>query len=73
VVLFFIGIEGAEVSDERVAMRVLKGGHDVPADKIVERFPRVMANLKRALTELSNVRVYDNSDLKRQCSKSSNT
>jgi predicted ABC-type ATPase len=64
VVLFFIGIEGPEVSDQRVTMRVLKGGHDVPADKIRERFPRVMSNLKRALAELSNVRVYDNSDLK---------
>jgi predicted ABC-type ATPase len=65
VVIFFVGIEGPEVSDERVAMRVLKGGHDVPADKLKERYPRVMRNLKRALVELSNIRVYDNSDLKR--------
>jgi predicted ABC-type ATPase len=64
VVLFFIGIAGPDVSDQRVTMRTLKGGHDVPADKIVERYPRVMSNLKRALAELSNVRVYDNSDLK---------
>src|SRR5580692_13152039 len=60
VVLFFIGIDGPERSSERVAMRVLKGGHDVPADKIIERYPRVMSNLKRALVELSNVMVYDN-------------
>jgi predicted ABC-type ATPase len=64
VVLFFIGIAGPDVSDQRVTMRVLKGGHDVPPDKIVERYPRVMSNLKRALGELANVRVYDNSDLK---------
>jgi predicted ABC-type ATPase len=64
VVLFFVGIENHEVSDQRVAMRVLKGGHDVPADKIIERYPRVMSNLKRALVELAHVRVYDNSDLK---------
>jgi len=51
------------VSDERVAIRVSKGGHDVPAAKIMERFPRVMHNLQRALKELSNVRVYDNSNL----------
>jgi predicted ABC-type ATPase len=63
VVLFFIGIDGPERSSERVAMRVLKGGHDVPADKIIERYPRVMSNLKRALVELSNVMVYDNGDL----------
>jgi len=64
VALFFIGIENPEVSDQRVAMRVLKGGHDVPADKIIDRYPRVMNNLKQALKELSHVRVYDNSDLK---------
>ena len=64
VVLLFIGIQSPEVSDQRVAMRVLKGGHDVPADKIMERYPRVMNNLKRAVAELANVRVYDNSDLK---------
>jgi predicted ABC-type ATPase len=65
VVLFFIGVAGPHVSDERVAMRVAKGGHDVPADKLVERYPRIMQNLRRALTALSNVRVYDNGDLKR--------
>ncbi|MGA3371704.1 MAG: zeta toxin family protein [Terracidiphilus sp.] len=65
VALFFIGIGGPEISDERVAMRVLKGGHDVPAEKIIERYPRVMKNLRRALAELKNVSVYDNSDLAR--------
>jgi predicted ABC-type ATPase len=62
--LFFIGIDGPEVSEERVTIRVIKGGHDVPADKIVARYPRVMANLKWALSELPNVRVYDNGDLR---------
>lgn len=35
VVLCFIGISGPEVSEERVAMRVTQGGHDVPAEKLV--------------------------------------
>ena len=65
VVLFFIGISSLEVSDERVALRVSKGGHDVPPEKLKERYPRVMNNLKRALLELQNVRVYDNSDLRK--------
>lgn len=64
VVLFFIGISSRIVSEERVAMRVLKGGHDVPTRKIFERYDRVMANLQRSLHQLSNVRVYDNSDLR---------
>jgi len=30
VVLCFIGLASPELCDERVAMRVLQGGHDVP-------------------------------------------
>lgn len=63
VVLFFIGIESPQISNERVAMRVSQGGHDVPPDKLIARYPRVMRNLRKALLELSNLRVYDNSDL----------
>jgi predicted ABC-type ATPase len=64
VVLIFIGVSGASVSGDRVAMRASQGGHDVPALKLAERFPRVLRNLARALEELSHVFVYDNSDLK---------
>jgi predicted ABC-type ATPase len=65
VFLIFIGISSPEISDERVAMRASRGGHDVPAKKLIERFPRTMNNLKRALVELSNVWVYDHSNLDR--------
>jgi predicted ABC-type ATPase len=44
-------------------MRVAEGGHDVPRDKIKNRYGRVMANRKRSLVELSNVMVYDNGEL----------
>jgi len=63
VVLCYIGIDSVEVSQERVAMRVLQGGHDVPDDKLVARFPRTQANLTRAIHSLPHVLVYDNSDL----------
>jgi predicted ABC-type ATPase len=63
VVLIFIGIDSAEASDGRVALRVSQGGHDVPRDKVVSRYGRIMENLHRSLVELKNVRVYDNSDL----------
>lgn len=65
VVLIFIGLSAPEISDERVAMRASSGGHDVPREKLIERFPRTLKNLKRALAELSNVWVYDHSDLDR--------
>jgi predicted ABC-type ATPase len=63
VLLIFIGIDSSSLSDDRVAIRVSQGGHDVPTNKLVERFPRILPNLKRALVELSNVHVYDNSNL----------
>lgn len=63
VLLCFIGLDSAAVSDERVAMRVLQGGHDVPPDKVVARYPRSLTNLKRAIATLKLVWVYDNSDL----------
>jgi predicted ABC-type ATPase len=63
VALFFIGIDSAGTSDDRVALRVSQGGHDVPRDKLASRFPRTIANLRLAIEKLPLVFVYDNSDL----------
>ena len=62
-VLCFIGISKPDVSEERVAMRVSQGGHDVPAGKLIARFPRTLANLQAALCELPNALIFDNDDL----------
>lgn len=64
VVLCYIGIPGPDVSEARVAMRVSQGGHDVPAEKLVARFPRTLANLKTAIRELPFVLVFDNGNLR---------
>lgn len=63
VVLCFIGIAGVETSEERVAMRVSQGGHDVPSNKLATRFPRTIANLTRAIQTLPNVLIFDNNEL----------
>lgn len=63
VVLCFIGLDSARTSDDRVAMRVMQGGHDVPKQKIVARFPRTLDNLRRAVGTLPHVLVFDNTDL----------
>jgi predicted ABC-type ATPase len=63
VVLCFIGVAGPETSEQRVAMRVSQGGHDVPSEKLVSRYPRTLANLKAALRELPHVLIFDNDDL----------
>jgi predicted ABC-type ATPase len=63
VVLCYIGISNAEISEERVAMRVSQGGHDVPTAKLTARFPRILSNLRIAIGALPSVLVYDNGDL----------
>jgi len=64
VVLCYIGLDSADLSNERVAMRISQGGHDVPVEKLRSRYPRTLANLKDAIRELPNVLVYDNTDLR---------
>lgn len=65
VVLCFIGISGPEISEQRVAMRVSQGGHDVPTEKLETRYPRILANLRTALRELPHIWVFDNDDLRK--------
>lgn len=64
VVLCYIGISGPEVAEERVAMRVSQGGHDVPSDKLMSRYPRILRNLHVAVRSLPHVWIYDNDDLR---------
>lgn len=64
VVLCFIGVAGPATSEQRIAMRVSQGGHDVPSEKLVSRFPRTMANLKAAIAQLPHVLIFDNDDLR---------
>jgi predicted ABC-type ATPase len=64
VVLCFIGLDSARTSEQRVAMRVLQGGHDVPTEKLRVRFERTLQNLQRAIRALPSVHVFDNSDLR---------
>jgi predicted ABC-type ATPase len=45
-------------------MRVSQGGHDVPTEKLMERFPRTLVNLAAALRELPSVLIFDNDDLR---------
>jgi predicted ABC-type ATPase len=65
VVLCFIGTPGPKVSEERVAMRVSQGGHDVPREKLFARYPRILANLRVAIRDLPHVWIFDNGDLRK--------
>ncbi len=59
--VWFAGLENVELHIERVRQRVSRGGHDIPHEKIVERYDSGRRNLVRLLPHLESVRVYDNS------------
>jgi predicted ABC-type ATPase len=60
-VLVFIGLESSELAIGRVTQRTEQGGHDVPDDKIVARFPRTYSNLREALAFVDHAFLFDNS------------
>lgn len=45
VYLYFVSTENPEINIKRVEGRVAAGGHDVPVNKIVDRYYRTMSNL----------------------------
>jgi predicted ABC-type ATPase len=59
--IWFAGLENVELHVERVRRRVARGGHDIPQEKIVERYGTTRTNLIRLLPQLASVRVFDNS------------
>nr|WP_143543765.1 hypothetical protein [Rhodopirellula sp. MGV] len=59
VVLFFIRIAEVSQSMGRVALRVARGGHDLPDEKLRSRFERTKVNLERAIDRLPHVVVYE--------------
>jgi predicted ABC-type ATPase len=61
VFLIFIGLESSDLSLARVIQRVEGGGHDVPEDKLVARFPRTLQNLRQAMTFVDHAFLFDNS------------
>jgi predicted ABC-type ATPase len=62
VVVIYIRLVSPALSMARVDRRVRQGGHNVPADKLMERFPRTQANAAKALQLASFGLVLDNSN-----------
>ena len=59
--VWYVGLSTPELHIKRVRSRVERGGHDIPEEKIRERFHRSRLNLIQLLPTLTEVRVYDNS------------
>ena len=59
--VWFCGLASADLHIRRVRSRVAHGGHDIPVEKIRERWNRSRENLIRLLPCIDHLRVYDNS------------
>ncbi|OIR25655.1 zeta toxin family protein [Bathymodiolus thermophilus thioautotrophic gill symbiont] len=57
---FFIATEDPEINASRIASRIMKGGHNVPLDKIISRYYKSIVNCARVINLVDRL-VYDNS------------
>lgn len=60
--LFYVALRSYTLSQERVAIRVLKGGHDVPTERLVERWKRSLHFLPWFALRAHEVIIFDNSE-----------
>jgi predicted ABC-type ATPase len=59
--IWYVGLTNAELHIARVRARVMRGGHDIPEEKIRQRYSRSVLNLIQLMPKLTELRVYDNS------------
>jgi len=59
--LIYVMLRSPELYVERVRVRVARGGHDVPHDKIIARFQRSLEQLPWFLDNADRAYVFDNS------------
>ena len=59
--LVYIRLSSPELALQRVAARVARGGHDVPAQDVIRRYARSLENLPRAMQLADKVTILDNS------------
>lgn len=61
VVLLFVSLTSPGISVLRVQTRKQQGGHGVPLDKLMERFPRTQAAVGHAAPRADMTLMFDNS------------
>jgi len=59
--IWFVGLSSPELHMQRVRSRVARGGHNIPEEKIRERYDRSRINLIELMPRLTELRVFDNS------------
>lgn len=59
---FFVCTNDPSINAQRVAQRVMEGGHDVPIPKIIARYYRSIANSIQAIMIADRAYFYDNTE-----------
>lgn len=59
--IWFVGLSSPELHITRVRSRVARGGHDIPEEKIRERYDQSRINVIELMPRLTELKVYDNS------------
>lgn len=62
IILYYVGLDSAELAKDRVAQRMLKGGHFVDNKTIDRRYPKSLQNLKKSLDFVDNAFIFDNTN-----------
>jgi len=61
IILVYIHLQHASLNQARVAQRVSEGGHNVPDEKVINRIPRTIQNIQKAVALCDFVYLLDNS------------
>jgi len=59
--IWYCGLHSAELHLARVQLRVACGGHDIPKEKIIERWDKSRANLIALMPFIAELGLFDNS------------
>ena len=59
IAIYYFSLDSAQLAVRRVKLRVSLGGHDVPADRILARYPRTLHNLTKAVRRASVAYLYE--------------
>lgn len=61
-VILYVGLASVELHLQRIRERVARGGHDIPSDKVRQRYDDSRRNLLWFIGTAAAIRVWDNSE-----------
>jgi predicted ABC-type ATPase len=72
VVLYIVAVDNPKLLLKRVVQRVKEGGHSVPEERILLRYPRTLENLSSAIHIASISYIYDSSSINKDAAAALN-